>query len=71
MTKRPTGFVAKCQCGAITGALDADRTERREMGKILGEWLFSGKTVVPMFTGTWTAELNPCACNADLNGERQ
>jgi hypothetical protein len=58
----PTGFVAKCRCGCITGALDADRTERADMGKILGQWLTRGCTVEPRFGGTWTEIIERCKC---------
>lgn len=59
---RPTGFAAKCRCGSYVGALDAARTDRADMGKILGEWLFKGCTVEPRFTGTWSVELQSCLC---------
>lgn len=60
--KRPTGFIAQCQCGNITGALDFDRTERKEAGKILGAWLFDGHTVIPKFEESWEAPLKCCTC---------
>lgn len=34
---RPVGFVATCQCGVVTGAMDFESTGRREAGKIIGE----------------------------------
>lgn len=62
VVRRPTGFVAKCQCGVFTGAIDAARTDRSEMAKMLGQWLFDGKTVEPRFGGTWSEQLNSCQC---------
>ena len=34
---KPTGFVARCQCGVYVAALDARRTEPKEMSRLLGE----------------------------------
>ena len=63
MTRRkPTGFIAICQCGCITGALDYDRTDRKEAGRIMGAWLASGCTVEPKFSGTWTEVIKSCTC---------
>lgn len=62
MKRRPTGFVAKCQCGVSVGALDINRTERRDAGKILGQWLFDGCTVEPRFAGTWSEQISGCRC---------
>ena len=53
MKKKPTGFVAICQCGKIIGAMDYKRTDRIEAGKILGEWLASGCTIEPRFENSW------------------
>lgn len=58
---RPDGFVALCRCGNYTGAMDLERTDRADMNRILGEWLFGGKTVEPRY-GTWEQTLLPCAC---------
>lgn len=60
--KRPTGFVATCQCGVVVGAMDSKRTDQREAGKLLGKWLADGCTVEPRFTGTWEAAIAPCCC---------
>lgn len=69
MRKRnPNGFVALCQCGVCVGALDARRTDRKDMGKILGEWLSEGCTVEPRFDGTWSVQIESCRCDA---GEKQ
>lgn len=71
MNRKPSGFIAKCQCGAITGAMDAERTDRKDMGSILGEWLMRGCTVEPQFAGTWSVEVTACKCNAPTAGESQ
>lgn len=68
MNDRPSGFVALCRCGNYTGAMDLERTGRAEAGKILGSWLFDGKTVEPRFGGSWSESLKSCACNATGEG---
>ncbi len=60
--RKPTGFVATCRCGQVVGAMDYDRTDRREAGKILGEWLAQGCTVAPRFDGTWSVDVTACKC---------
>lgn len=70
--KKPTGFVATCQCGAIVGAMDYERTDRREAGQTLAKWLHDGCTVDPRFSGTWSATLESCRCepsNAEVTGD--
>ncbi|EIU1490842.1 hypothetical protein ACTVD7_005554 [Pseudomonas aeruginosa] len=62
MKRRPTGFVATCQCGVAVGAMDINRTERADAGRLLGKWLYDGCTVEPRFAGTWSAEIGPCKC---------
>jgi len=62
MAKKPSGFVAKCQCGSFVAALDADRTERQEMARLLGQWLMRGDTVEPRF-GSWRETIMPCVCS--------
>lgn len=62
MNKRPTGFVAICQCGNIVGALDYNQTDRSECGKLLGEWLHYGCTIGPRFGSTWSANVGACEC---------
>jgi hypothetical protein len=64
LRESPSGFVARCRCGALTGALDYERTDRRDSGKILSRWLTDGRTVEPRFGGTWSANLEPCRCSA-------
>lgn len=61
---KPTGFVAKCRCGAITGAMDFERTDRKDANKLLGEWLSKGCTVEPRFGGTWSAQMQSCRCGS-------
>jgi hypothetical protein len=60
--KSPTGFIAICQCGEITGAMDYTRTCRKEAGKIIGEWLAKGCTVQPKFLRTWSVNVTCCKC---------
>ncbi|WP_201766958.1 hypothetical protein [Chrysiogenes arsenatis] len=62
MKRKPTGFVAKCQCGVIVGAMDYDRTDRKDAGQILGKWLHDGCTVEPQFAGTWSVTVKACRC---------
>lgn len=64
MTKKrkPTGFVATCQCGKVTGAMDYQHTPRQEAGELLGRWLLNGCAVEPRFTGTWSVHVEPCVC---------
>ncbi len=62
--KKPTGFVAFCQCGACVGAMDAKRTDTADMGRILGAWLADGCTVTPRFGSDWSAVLTNCECEA-------
>lgn len=63
--KKPTGFVARCQCGAIVGAMDYARTDRHEAGKLLGAWLHDGCTVEPQFAGTWSVTVEACRCERE------
>lgn len=59
---KPTGFVAMCQCGAIVGAMDYERTDRQEAGRMLGQWLHAGCTVEPRFGSMWRTTVEPCKC---------
>ena len=61
--KKPRGFVATCQCGRVVGAMDYDRTDRAEAGKLLGKWLADGCTVAPKFTGSWSVHVEACDCD--------
>jgi hypothetical protein len=62
MKKKPTGFVAICQCGRVTGAMDLERTGHGS-GRLLGEWLMNGCTVEPRFDGAWEVKVYPCTCD--------
>lgn len=62
--KKPTGFIAECQCGLIIGALDYERTDRKEAGQIMGKWLHDGCKVIPKFDSAWQATCNACRCDA-------
>lgn len=68
MKRKPTGFVATCQCGLVTGALDATRADRKDMGRIMGKWLSDGCAVEPQFDGTWSVEVKVCQCDASPKG---
>lgn len=63
--KVPTGFIAICQCDKTIGALDYSRTDRKEAGQIIGEWLSRGCTVKPMFESHWSANIGICKCIKD------
>lgn len=60
--QKPTGFIATCQCGQVTGALDYERTDRKDSGRMLSQWLASGKIVSPMFDSVWSVDVAPCEC---------
>jgi len=60
--KKPTGFIAICQCGKVVGAMDYQRTDKSEAGKILGKWLHDGCTVKPRFGACWEVRVLPCSC---------
>lgn len=64
MKKKPTGFVAICQCGVTVGAMDYEQTNRVDAGQILGRWLHYGCTVKPRFEHSWKASIEPCKCEA-------
>jgi len=62
MKRKPTGFVAICQCGITIGAIDITRTGRKEPGAIIGKWLHDGCTITPKFEGSWGELVRPCQC---------
>ena len=62
MKKKPTGFIAICQCGVIIGALDLDRTGRKEAGQIMVQWLHDGCKVIPKFDSSWEVTCSHCVC---------
>ncbi len=64
MKNKPTGFVATCQCGEVIGAMDYQRTDRKDAGKILGQWIADGCTIEPRFDDTWLVKVTDCKCAA-------
>lgn len=66
MTKKlkPNGYVAICQCGCTVGAIDLERTDRKDSGRILGRWISDGCELKPQF-GMWTAEITSCQCEGN------
>ena len=56
-----TGLVARCACGVFDGAMDLERTDRKEAGEILYKWFASGRAVEPRF-GQWEEHLESCKC---------
>ena len=62
MKRKPTGFIARCQCGKIVGALDYNKIDRAEAGRIIGKWLADGYIVEPRFDGTWIVTVEACSC---------
>lgn len=70
--QKPTGFIARCPwCGVITGAMDYTRTDRKEAGTMLGQWLMTGHVVEPRFNGSWSAEVLACQCEEPSNAVGQ
>lgn len=62
MSKKPTGWVARCQCGVNIGCLDLKRTPINDASRLIGGWLQKGCTLEPRFTSNWSVSLGPCAC---------
>ena len=63
MTTRHIEALGAIAFGMVVAALDARRTEPKEMSRLLGEWLFKdGCTVEPRFAGTWSEIIKPCQC---------
>lgn len=60
--RKPTGFVATCQCGMAIGAMDRQRTPAHEASQILGRWLAEGFTITPQFEPNWKVSLASCCC---------
>lgn len=63
MKRKPTGFVAICQCGHAIGAMDYKRTDRITAGKLLGQWLHDGCRIEPRFDSSWCASITTCHCD--------
>ena len=70
MKKKPTGFTATCQCGVVVGAMDFNRTERKEAGHILGKWIADGCIITPQFNGDWSVIVRHCECLASVGQYR-
>lgn len=62
MNRKPTGFIATCQCGRVVGAMDHERTSQPDAGHLLGYWLSKGCTVSPKFEHNWSTSIEPCEC---------
>ena len=59
--RKPSGYVARCRCGVITGAIDLERSDRTEVSKIRGQWVGDGLTLEPRF-GAWSEIVEGCKC---------
>jgi hypothetical protein len=68
---KPKGFIAICQCENIVGAMDYESTERKDAGKLLGEWIHNGCTIKPMFLSSWSASVKPCECESGKAKEKE
>jgi hypothetical protein len=62
--EQPTGCIARCKCGAIIGAVDFNRMDRKDAGKLLGKWLYKGYTLEPRFGDCWEIFFTECHCNS-------
>lgn len=60
--RKPTGFVAICQCGEKIGAIDYVLIDRKDAGKVLGQWLADGCVIEPRFKGSWSEKITSCKC---------
>lgn len=67
--KKPTGYVATCQCGIVIGAIDLTRSDRKDASKVLGDWVGKGCTLTPRFAGSWSEHVRPCQCDRSADGE--
>lgn len=68
--EKPKGFYATCRCGVVIGAMDFVRTERKDSGKLIADWLMWGCTVTPVFEGTWGVKVGNCTCNNSADGKK-
>jgi len=64
MKKKPSGFIAHCQCGEVIGTLDYERSERSDAEKILSKWLSDGCAIYPKFDSNWSIVVSRCRCEA-------
>lgn len=67
MKRKPKGFSATCQCGNVVGAMDYERTDRKEAGQLLGKWLHDGCTITPFF-GSFSIHVGYCTCDQARQG---
>lgn len=66
--KKLTGYVARCQCGEIVGAIDLERSDRKDAGQIMGRWIAEGLRLEPRFTGSWSCQVTACGCEEARHG---
>lgn len=64
----PTGYVARCRCGSITGAIDATAVTLKEVYEQIGWWVLHNKSVEPRYRD-WNATISSCQCNKNKKGE--
>lgn len=69
MKKKPIGFIARCQCGEIIGAMDYNRIDRKQAGKILGAWLADGCIIEPQFESSRIIRITGCKCDLEMEME--
>jgi hypothetical protein len=62
---KPSGFIATCQCGSVVGAMDYERTDRKDAARMLGEWLMAGCTVTPQLRHNWSVTVESCRCDRE------
>lgn len=59
---KPTGYVARCQCGSSIGALDFTRSPSQQTGELISQWFHKGCTIWPRFESSWSEAIEPCKC---------
>lgn len=62
MKKKPVGFIATCQCNTVVGAMDFERTDKKEAGQIISKWLLGGCSIEPKFEHNWSVTVQSCKC---------
>ena len=60
--KTPSVLIGVCACGVTVAAADVERTDRGDLGAMIGKWLWRGLTVRPLFESSVAVGLGPCAC---------
>lgn len=59
---KPSGFIAICpDCKVIIGALDRERMNYKDVGKMLGDWLMDGYIIEPRYN-SWQETIQSCRC---------